>query len=118
MEAIGFALESVHMTKLLFNGMTASVCVNGIPSKPFPVSRDVRQGCPIAPYLFLLVEEVLNVQFQQAAQVGNIRGIKLPTVPIYQLISQYADDTTIFMKGEERYVNDSIMSFFALRQDC
>jgi hypothetical protein len=55
------------------------------------------------------VGEVLNIQFQQAAQAGNIRGIKLPTVPVYQLISQYADDTTIFLKGEEYYVNNSIV---------
>jgi hypothetical protein len=109
MEAIGFAPEFVHMTKLLFNGTTASVCMNGTPSKPFPVTRDVRQGCPVAPYLFLLVGEVLNIQFQQAAQAGNIRGIKLPTVHVYQLISQYVDDTTIFLKGEERYVNNSIV---------
>lgn len=38
MEAIGFALEFVNMTKLLFNGATASVYMNGTPSKPFPMT--------------------------------------------------------------------------------
>jgi hypothetical protein len=42
MEAIGIAPEFVHMTKLLFNGAKALVCVNGTPSKPFPVTRGVR----------------------------------------------------------------------------
>jgi hypothetical protein len=108
MEALGFDAEFINMTKLLFTGATASVCVNGTTSKPFQLSRGVRQGCLMAPYLFLIVGEILNIQLQEAAQEGQIKGIKLPTVPIFQLICQYADDTTLFLKDEERCVNNSI----------
>jgi hypothetical protein len=45
---------------------------------------------------------------QIEAQEGLIKGIKLPTVPLYQIISQYADNTTLFLRGEERYVNNSV----------
>jgi hypothetical protein len=42
MEALGFDQTFVKLTKLLFTGATASVCVNGAPTKPFSVSRGVR----------------------------------------------------------------------------
>ena len=62
MEALGFDAESINMTKLLFTSATTSVCVNGSTSKPFQLSRGVHQGCLMAPYLFLIVGEILNIQ--------------------------------------------------------
>jgi hypothetical protein len=45
---------------------------------------------------------------QQAARDGHIKGIKLPSIPIFQLMCQYADDTTLFLRGEEPIVNNAI----------
>jgi hypothetical protein len=68
----------------------------------------MRQGCPLALYLFLIMGKILNMHTQLATQEGLIRGIKLPTVPLFEVISQYADDTTLFLKGEERYVSSIV----------
>jgi hypothetical protein len=67
MEALGFNQAFIKMTKLLLKDATASVCVNGEPSTPFKISRGVRQGCPLAPYLFLIVGEILNFLVHRAA---------------------------------------------------
>lgn len=36
------------------------VSINGQPSQPFHISKGSPPGMPLAPYLFLIVEEVLN----------------------------------------------------------
>lgn len=58
---LGFPPFFIHMTELLFTGAMASVSVNGNRTSKFPISQGVRQGCPLAPYLFLIVGEVLNI---------------------------------------------------------
>ena len=73
MEALGFNNVFINMTKLLF---TALVCFNGSPSRTFSITRGVRQGCPLVPYLFLLVGEILNIQVHMALQERQIKGIK------------------------------------------
>jgi hypothetical protein len=108
MEELGFDRAFVEMTQLLVSGASAEVCLNGSPSKRFQILRGMHQGCPLAPYLFLIAGEVLNIQMQKAASAGQIKGIKIPTIPNYQLISQYADDTTLFIRGEERFTQNTV----------
>jgi len=45
----------------------------------FQIKRGVRQGCPLAPYLFLIMDEVLNIMIKQATTRGEIHGIKIPS---------------------------------------
>jgi hypothetical protein len=35
------------------------------------------QGCPLAPYLFIIVGEVLNIMFKEAKHKGEIKGVQL-----------------------------------------
>lgn len=60
MLCMGFPEEFVHLVTLLFQDAAASVKVNGQLSPLFNIKRGVRQGCPIALYLFLIIAEVLN----------------------------------------------------------
>jgi hypothetical protein len=74
----GFPEEFVAMTKLLFEDAEAAVKVNGSSSSSFKILRGVCQGCPLAPYLFLVVAEVLNTMMKKEVHEGRIRGIALP----------------------------------------
>jgi hypothetical protein len=37
----------------------------------------VHQGCPLAPYLNLIIAEALNAMVKEELEVGQIQGIKL-----------------------------------------
>jgi hypothetical protein len=64
MEKMGMFKEFIKMVKLLFKDVVIVVCLNGCITKSFKIERGVRQGCPLAPYLFLIIREVLNFMFK------------------------------------------------------
>ncbi|KAJ9562069.1 hypothetical protein OSB04_007229 [Centaurea solstitialis] len=69
-----------------------SVLVNGSPSHEFSMFRGIRQGDPLAPFLFLIAAEGLNVALLEAIDGNVFQGINLPHGgPIISHL-QYADD--------------------------
>jgi hypothetical protein len=70
----------------------------------------VRQGCPIAPYLFLIAAEVLNNMVMDELAVGRVKGIRLPMENRQQIVAQYTDDTSFTLLGEERPVRNLIQT--------
>jgi hypothetical protein len=104
MKVVGFPDSFTNMTRLLFHDAAAQVCVNGQVTEPFSIQQGVRQGCPLAPYLFLIVGEILNYSIKREVRLGRIRGIELPGAFEPQTIAQYADDTSLSIRGEEVHV--------------
>ncbi|GFO24815.1 reverse transcriptase-like protein [Plakobranchus ocellatus] len=70
--------------------------VNNTVSDWFLLERGCRQGDPISLYLFLIASEILASIIRQN---GHIKGYKINGIEIK--VSQYADDTTIFLDGSE-----------------
>jgi len=69
----------------------------------FKVSRGVRQGCPIAPYLFLLCAEILAISVRRS---DEIKGFKFKIKELK--LCQYADDTQILLDGSEKTVRNTV----------
>ena len=103
-EKLGFPQVFIKMVSLLFHDASACVKLNREPSPYFPIQRGVRQGCPLAPYLFLIVAEVLNAMVSQEMRAGRVQGISLPFKGRQQIIAQYANDTSFTLFGDEEKV--------------
>ena len=64
----------------------------------FLISKSVRQGCPLAPFLFILFGEALSSYLRSSS--AGIKGITLPFTQPIVLDVEFADDTTLYMGGE------------------
>ena len=54
-----------------------AVLINGAPSDFFHPTRGLRQGCPLSPFLFLLIAEALSCIINQACCSGAFKGIPI-----------------------------------------
>ena len=94
----GFGPQFISLVKLLYNDISSSVLVNGFISDKFPVLRSVRQGCSLSPLLYVLCMEPFANRIRMNP---TINGIPLPGTSIPCKISQYADDTNLFISDTE-----------------
>jgi hypothetical protein len=78
-----------------YSNITSCVHVNGQYSKWFSPERGTRQGDPLSPYLFLICAEIMAIMIRENI---TIKGIKIDGNSEIK-ISQFADDTTLFLDG-------------------
>ena len=72
--------------------------INGIQSNTKKQERGIRQGCPLSPYLFVLVMTALlhDVHWQAEKRKDYPEGIYFGAV-------FYADDTILIGKKQKKY---------------
>ena len=98
----------INYVKLFFHNATALVNLNGSPDNSFSIKRIIRQGCSLAPYLFLIVGEAFTHMIKKAVTEGRLRGIILLGRNKQQSISQYADDSSFVIRGDKKYVDELV----------
>ena len=81
---------------VLNNNVKAYINQSGFLSESFNIKRGCKQGDPIASYLFLLCAQVLLMMMVTNNQ---IKGITVENH--HYKITQFADDTTIFLDGSQ-----------------
>ena len=67
LEKLGFGDIFVGWIRTLYNGIESTVVVNNILSDFFPITRSVRQGCPLSMSLFIIFQE----PFHRCVEEGN-----------------------------------------------
>lgn len=90
--------------KLFYTNTEACVSNYGWLSQFFSVSRGLRQGCPLSPYLFIICAEILSIYIREN---NDIRGININDIE-YKLC-QYADDTSLFLDGSADSLDNAIV---------
>jgi hypothetical protein len=88
----GFGSNFIRWFSVLHTGSTCKIIINSFLTDTFQVLCGVRQGCPLAPLLFLCVVEPLA----EALRLSKVSGISLPDGKRL-IYSGYADDTTVYI---------------------
>ena len=104
MECMNFGPKWRMWILAILKSTKMSVLVNGSPTPEFKPGKGIRQGDPLAPYLFILIGEVLHWLLSESSRVGLIDGIEVAPglEPITHL--QYADDTILFFRDNVKSV--------------
>ena len=93
-EKFGFGKNFLRWLETILRNRKSCVKNGGHLSSFFEVHCGVKQGCPIAPLLFVLGAEILA---QNIIQDQSIVGVQYPNQTNSAKIQQFADDTTFFL---------------------
>ncbi|GKF65042.1 hypothetical protein Tco_0188490, partial [Tanacetum coccineum] len=58
----------------------SSILINGSPTSEFEFHCGLKQGDPLAPFLFILVMESLHFSFTRVVEAGIFRGVGISNV--------------------------------------
>ena len=100
LQRFGFGEKTVQWVNMLLKSSQTAIQTNGFVSEFFSISRSIKQGCPVAPILYILQAEAIACAVRNDT---NIEGLNLPIHENIQLcikLNQYVDDTQFFLKNE------------------
>lgn len=97
LKQFGFGDNFISYIKLLYSNVFVMVKAGGGLSAPIPVSRGIRQGCPLSGQLYSLAIEPLLCRIRR-----DLNGILLPGINSNSRVSlsAYADDITVFITSQ------------------
>jgi len=75
--AFGFNSTWTRWIMNFISSLCFSILLNGSPSSPFHPSRGIRQGDPLSPFLFVLMEKGLSRLLHYAISSHALKGISL-----------------------------------------
>ena len=90
LERSGIQGQYLNMIKTIYSKPIANIKVNGEKLEAIPLKSGTRQGCPLSPYLFNIVLEVLARAIRQQKE---IKGIQIGKEEVK--ISLFADDMIV-----------------------
>ncbi|CAI5946852.1 unnamed protein product [Closterium sp. NIES-65] len=106
---LGLPSDFITWVRLLHTDTSTRVLVNNHPGPDFPVRSGVRQGCPLAPLLFICVIEVLHRHLSSALPGFAFSNHQR------RLAACYADDISIFLNSDsELHTASQLLDSFAL----
>jgi hypothetical protein len=100
LQTFNVPIEFIDIVKSLYENAHTSVAINGILSKPFKVTRGVRQGDPLSCLLFDLAIEPLACKLRNCRE---LEGITIPGAEEKLIVNLFADDTTLYMSKDNRF---------------
>ena len=119
MEKLGFSNQWLTSVSALYNSATSRVLVVGDLGQAFSISRSVRQGCSLAPFLYLMIGEAFSSFLM--SNVENIRGLQWPWLEEQILDCQFVDDIALYVQGSHNNLSrvqsveyECIMAVFTL----
>jgi hypothetical protein len=94
LERMNFGNTYINYVKSLYKEICTHVANRGALSESFEPARGIRQGCPLSANLFVIIVEAMASAIRQNPKIIGIKiGKKVCK------ISQYADDTCIYVSN-------------------
>jgi hypothetical protein len=93
LQRCGFSEKWIDWMKVCVFAGNLSVLVNGSPTGEINIQRGLKQGDPLAPFLFLLVAEGLGGLMKRAVELSRFWGFRIGNQGSVVSHLQYADDT-------------------------
>lgn len=112
--AFGFSSEFIKLIKACIGEPWIAPLVNGRPKKYFKASRGISQGCPLCPFLYILMADAVSQKLSEEKLNGTFSSIRAinGTNPINHAL--FTNDS-ILMGGTSikiaRAFNGAIQSF-------
>ncbi|CAJ1073570.1 hypothetical protein H4Q32_018840 [Xyrichtys novacula] len=94
----GFGNRFLRAVQTLYKGSNSSIKITNGTTPRFNIGRGIRQGCPLSPFLFLLVTQVMATHIKKS----NFQGMTV--VGREFKLAQLADDTAIFLSNQNELV--------------
>ena len=115
LKVFNFGQKFIDCIKTLYSSRHSYVINNGYLTERISMQRGIFQGCPISPYLFLFVIEIMALSIRQNNQ---IRGIPVKDQEVK--ISLFADDSVCFLDGFDNSFNNLFesVSIFGRYSGC
>lgn len=86
MRKLGMPSTFIKMIRMLFHDAIIYFNINNKTTQPFGLHRGVQQGCPLAPYIFIITTNALNITVKYAMGTCNLKGINLSQSNSQQII--------------------------------
>ena len=95
LQFFGFSSAFINLIKPCINKPWIAPLVNGRPTNLFQATRGLRQGCPLSPFLYILMVDSLSRKLTAGKNDGIIPGIT--STPGVEAINHahFADDTLL-----------------------
>ena len=97
---LNFGPSLIRWVDIFYKNITSAVSQCGFLTSFFNIGRGCRQGDPLSPYLFIICAEFLSTVIRKNKK---IKGIFLNGEEFK--VSQFADDTSIFLDGSSQSLN-------------
>ena len=103
LERSGIQGPYLNMIKTIYSKPVASIKVNGEKLEAIPLKLGTRQGCPLSPYLFNIVPEILARAIRQQKEIKVIQIGKEEVK-----IALFADDMIICIRDPKNSTRDPL----------
>ena len=95
LETYGFGKEFQRNIMTLYKNAKSIIQTNGYFSEPISLTRSVRQGLPLSPYLYILQTEPLAENLRKDCLV---KGIEITEKGVEVKVCSYADDMQCYVR--------------------
>jgi hypothetical protein len=93
---LGFNDTWIKWVCTFYHEATLVIKINGEAGLDFELTRSVRQGCPLAPYLFILATDVLGYMLDDPRY--GVEGLSLPRGGCIR-DQTFVNDIALYLKG-------------------